>query len=263
MFLSETTTTRDDVVSLFHSFRYLPHNNIVVNCNNERAGGLALAWSTDHSPSILHSSLNYLIAKTIFSPNINIILVCVYLPCDSVASREILHELFNILQPINLPIIVFGDFKVVSDSSEKQGGSLIRPISVEYFRAFISNLGLYELGFSGQIHTWSNRARDITRLIHCRLDRFLLSNSRLITYPNLRVSHLTDLGLDRRLIYLTLQPLQSASSKCSFRFDNRRLSNSELPPLVNRIWATPFIGSKLFILHSKFKALRHALHSWQ
>ncbi|CAN1221817.1 LINE-1 retrotransposable element ORF2 protein [Linum grandiflorum] len=173
------------------------------------------------------------------------------------------HELLLILQNINLPLIVFGDFNVVSDSFEKEGGLPIRPVSVSQFRAFISDLGLYDPGFSGPTHTWSNRARDRTRLIHCRLDRFLVSHTLMTTYPNLRVSHLTDLGSDHRIIYLTLQPTHSISMKRPFRFDNRQLSNTELSHLVHHIWATPFSGSKLFILHSKFKALRHALHAWQ
>ncbi|CAN1220624.1 Transposon TX1 uncharacterized 149 kDa protein [Linum grandiflorum] len=195
--------------------------------------------------------------------DIAILLVGVYLPCDRVARQLIFTELSTVLQNHSLPIICFGDFNEVTNNDEKQGGNNIIPSNVSRFRSFISDLALYDPGFEGPPFTWSNRARDASRIIQCRLDRFLVSESLMPLFPNLKVSHLTDIGSDHRLILLNLLPPPHPPVKRCFKFDNRLLQNPELPDLVHRIWSSTFVGSRLFILHSKFKALRHAIHSWQ
>ncbi|CAN1222500.1 hypothetical protein LINGRAPRIM_LOCUS592 [Linum grandiflorum] len=85
----------------------------------------------------------------------------------------------------------------------------------------------------------------------------------MLLYPNLKVTHLTDLGSDHQIILLSLIPSPFLQTRGFFKFDNRLLQNPELPDLVQCIWSYQFVGSRLFILHSKFKALRHAIHSWQ
>ncbi|CAN1246312.1 Transposon TX1 uncharacterized 149 kDa protein [Linum grandiflorum] len=195
--------------------------------------------------------------------NIAILLIGVYLPCDRVARQIVFTELSAIIQSHSLPILCFGDFNVVTSNDEKQGGHNINPSNVSRFRSFISDLGLYDPGYDGPPFTWSNRARDASRIIQCRLDRFLLSDTLMPLYPNLKVSHLTDIGSDHRLILLKLLPSLYPPVKRCFKFDNRLLQNQELPDLVHRIWSSTYVGSRLFILHSKFKALRHAIHAWQ
>ncbi|CAN1226181.1 LINE-1 retrotransposable element ORF2 protein [Linum grandiflorum] len=185
------------------------------------------------------------------------------MPCDNTARQQLFSDLLALIQIHNLPIICLGDFNVVTSTDEKQGGLTINPTQVAKFRTFISDLALYDPGFFGPMFTWSNRARDASRLIQCRLDRFLLSDSLMPVFPDLKVNHLTDIGSDHRVILLSLLPPPYSNIQRIFKFDNRLLQNPELPSLVHQVWSSHFVGSRLFILHSKFKALRHAIHAWQ
>ncbi|CAN1246044.1 LINE-1 retrotransposable element ORF2 protein [Linum grandiflorum] len=263
LFLSETKSTSANVVSLFHGLRFPPTNNVIIDCDSENAGGIALTWSSDFTVTVLAATSTYIIVKTMFPDNIFVLLVCVYLPCDRIARHQHFSELSSFIQNQPFPIICFGDFNVVTSIDEKQGGLSINPSTVSRFRTFILDLGLYDPGYVGPSFTWSNRARDTARVIQCRLDRFLISQSLMTEFPDLKVSHLTDIGSDHRVIHLTLKPTYSPSMRRCFKFDNRLLQNPELPALVHQIWSSTFTGSRLFILHSKFKALRHAIHSWQ
>ncbi|CAN1240169.1 hypothetical protein LINGRAPRIM_LOCUS2626 [Linum grandiflorum] len=109
---------------------------------------------------------------------------------------------------------------------------------------------------------WSNRSHTPAAVIQCRLDRFLLSADVFSKFPSALVSHLSDIGSDHRAIALRLEPPSQHRVKSIFQFDSRWLANPEVDAIVRAQWAIPVIGSKMYILNSKLKRLRHALHNW-
>ena len=50
-----------------------------------------------------------------------------------------------------------GDFNAIANGKEKSGGALVRYNDIKDFKAFISNVGLLDLGFQGPSFTWSNQ----------------------------------------------------------------------------------------------------------
>ncbi|CAN0896424.1 Putative ribonuclease H protein At1g65750, partial [Linum grandiflorum] len=75
-----------------------------------------------------------------------------------------------------------------------------------------------------------------------KLDRFLISESLMPVYPNLKVSHFTDIVSDHKIIFLCLLPPIHPDVRRCFKFDNRLLQNAELLVLVQRIWYSSFYG---------------------
>ncbi|KAL8128953.1 hypothetical protein V2J09_018108 [Rumex salicifolius] len=89
------------------------------------------------------------------------------------------------------PVIILGDFNCIFNSSERIGGSgSVHPDS-DFFQGIIDDLALIDLGFSGQVTTWSRG--DSTK-------RFVAN------WPNASVHHLLKLGSDHASLLVTLDP---------------------------------------------------------
>ncbi|CAN0886591.1 Transposon TX1 uncharacterized 149 kDa protein [Linum grandiflorum] len=262
LFLCETKSSTVGVVPLFRSLGYQDNNYYIINCNDTYAGGLALAWHSNLTSTIVASDTYFIAIKAEVVSGYFILLIGVYLHSNYQIRSEQFQVLEVLIRNSRLPFIIFGDFNIVTTSSEKSGGLPICPLPVHKFRTFINDLGLVDIGFTGPPFTWSNRSHTPSSVIECRLDRFLISPEVLSNFETAKVHHLTDVGSDHRAISLQLSPPVTAHHHSTFRFGNRWLSNPEVMEIVSSSWAEPVEGSHMFTLHTKLKRLRHSLHSW-
>lgn len=91
--------------------------------------------------------------------------------------------------PENSPWLLCGDFHLVLNSQEKRGGRTITNVEILEFSSFLSELGLFENGFSGSTFTWCNNRRGRTR-IWKRLDRLLINSECSEPSQKFSVKHL-------------------------------------------------------------------------
>ncbi|CAN1240575.1 hypothetical protein LINGRAPRIM_LOCUS2790 [Linum grandiflorum] len=262
LFLCETKSTSTGVVPLLCSLGFQPTNYFVIDCNATYAGGLAMAWHNSFSVSLFAFDSFYIAITVELSPGYSAILIGVYLHTDYQTRQTQFSAIVNLIQSVHLPYIVFGDFNVVLDSSEKTGGGPIRQLPVTHFRTFVNNLALADIGFHDPPFTWSNLSHTPSLVIQSRLDRFLLSPQILVDFSSALARHHSDVGSDHRVISLTLEPSQNMRTKRLFRFDNRWATNPEVTELIQSIWAVPVVGSHMFRLQTRLKSVRHALYSW-
>jgi hypothetical protein len=87
------------------------------------------------------------------------------------------------------PWLCIGDFNMILDQSEKTGGKPYACSSTDPFHHFINEFGLIDLGFSGNLFTWSNH-RDGDNLIKERLNRGLASPQWIHLFPSYSIRHL-------------------------------------------------------------------------
>ena len=84
------------------------------------------------------------------------------------------HESWTLLKHLHsrstAPWLCYGDFNEILTMEEKQGG-LIRPLRpMQEFREALLQCGLVDLGFQGNIFTWSN-GQEGEGFVQERLDR--------------------------------------------------------------------------------------------
>lgn len=74
------------------------------------------------------------------------------------------------------------------------------------FSNFLALNNLSDLGFSGYLFTWSNRRKGVD-LVKLRLDQFVTSENLCGEWPQAKVSYLTSLGSDHRMVLLQVARL--------------------------------------------------------
>jgi hypothetical protein len=91
-------------------------------------------------------------------------------------------SLSSVGKNFDVPWLCLGDFNVILDQSEKLGGRPFSNSSNDVFRSFMDQLGMIDLGFTGNPFTWSDN-RQGKHLIKERLDRGLSSSQWIHLFP--------------------------------------------------------------------------------
>ena len=99
----------------------------------------------------------YVIAVKILDPGGDWYLVGFYGPPYASKKREAWENLYALLETFQEPWICFGDFNIVMDSEEKDGGRAECSMSPNFLKDILFELGAIDLGFSGSRFTWRKK----------------------------------------------------------------------------------------------------------
>ncbi|KAL8470146.1 hypothetical protein ACS0TY_032861 [Phlomoides rotata] len=111
---------------------------------------------------------------------------------------------------------------------------------MEVFWETISNMGLQDLGFSGNKFAWSNgRAGEAKILV--RLDRALATSSWRVLFANSRVLHLPRINSDHSPILILCDQNGSqiggrSKRKCLFHFEKKWMEDKMCASVVESGW---------------------------
>ncbi|KAG6637694.1 hypothetical protein CIPAW_11G196100 [Carya illinoinensis] len=123
------------------------------------------------------------------------------------------------------------------------------------FSDFISELGLMAIPLLGGGYTWSSNHA------WSRIDRFLISPSWEIQYPDFCQKRLTRLCSDHFPILLDCGGIPEG--KRPFKFENMWLKSEGFVELVRRWWNSyQMQGTPSKVLAGKLKALKRELKTW-
>ncbi|CAL2246751.1 unnamed protein product [Prunus armeniaca] len=109
------------------------------------------------------------------------------------------------------------------------------------FRAFVSDVGLLNLGFAGYPFTWRNRREN--GLIQERLDRGLASEPWLRSYSEARVMHVPLARSDHLGLMLSTKPSTTRWHR-RFVYDSRWGRQPQCKNVVSERWQKCFQGSR-------------------
>ncbi|KAK3220321.1 hypothetical protein Dsin_014291 [Dipteronia sinensis] len=161
------------------------------------------------------------------------------------------------MQSLSALWCVGGDFNATLDPSKRVG---VRSYfgSMRCFQNFVFQANVVNIPLQGTSFTWSNNRENQA---WARLDRFLLSPSILMWFPNLLQRSLPRSLSDHNPVMLCEENLEWGPSP--FRFPNWWLEEKEMMKETIKGWKNcKTSGSKGFVLFSKAKAAKNALKRW-
>ncbi|KAL2225757.1 UNVERIFIED_CONTAM: hypothetical protein Sindi_3051500 [Sesamum indicum] len=168
--------------------------------------------------------------------------------------RELWNALESLaIQCVDIPLLIGGDFNAVRDLSEVCGTSGDFRIAIEDFNAAIQNTGLLPLPMQGEWYTWHNHSAT-PRNLWKRLDSMLINDRWMARFPNTFYSILTPRTSDHSPMVLNGDQQQQYGGM--FRFDNFLARSPEFIPSVQNIWQQNIIGTPMYAVTRKLKALK-------
>ncbi|XP_026384372.1 uncharacterized protein LOC113279955 [Papaver somniferum] len=155
---------------------------------------------------------------------------------------------------ISSPWVLMGDLNIhltKSNSSTSSDSSV---------NAMIQNIGLEDLGFIGNEHTWKNNNLG-TGKRRSRIDMALGNAAWNSVFPSSRVLHLSQIGSDHCLIMLIIDYNQPKLWKL-FKFFQTWLNDKKCAVEIAKAWSKQVQGFAAFILTKKMQFTRIALSKW-
>jgi hypothetical protein len=226
------------------------------------AWGLALWWDNDFSFSI--SEFNkFFISGFVTDSKRSLTFFITFLH----ASTEIEDRIpmwDHFVQRVDgnsIPWVIIGDFNVMSNYWEKSGGTDITDAKLQEFRNFLSFTPFVDLGFSGNVFTWTNK-REKENLVMERIDRAIATPSWIDMYPKASVIHETIKNSDHCPIILRTEPNYRRKGY-RFHFEAHWNLNSDCKNLIGEAWRLPCIGSEKFKCSRKLNLCKEKLIQWK
>lgn len=244
VFLMETKLSQSDKKAM-STLSFGPLSNVfMVNCtlsNSNRSGGLALIWNNDVKITILDAN-KMMIDEYITSCNTNHNWYATgyygspyhnakHLTCESI------NNLYNSRK--NDSWLIFGDFNLVLNHSEKLGGADLDAPLTNLFNNTLNNCDLTDLGFIGYKYTWANNQANHHH-IQERLDRYCANSNWISKFPRYLNKHLLRYTSDHAPILLEFFDFEarcfSTRQQRIKRFEQLWADDKESLPLVKANW---------------------------
>lgn len=187
------------------------------------------------------------------SPQISspFLLTLVYAKCTR-RDRKDLWEDLKRLDQSSLPWCVGGDYNIIVDVVERQGGADPDLHGMNDFGTWIMDCSLIDIGFEGVPLTWKGSG------IRQRLDRMLFNQSWLDCFSVNKVVHGVSRSSDHRSLILSTS--ESAERKMpQFRFQSMWLQHQDCIPSIASHWNLPARHSGLKKFWEKLHRLKQHL----
>jgi hypothetical protein len=200
------------------------------------------------------------VAVTVTKCNIVWSLIGFYGPPTYAKRMKAWVSLHALLETIDGPWLCFGDFNVVIDDLEKEGGKCGGSSMPSFLKNLMFDIGAVDLGFAGNKFTWSNKrwGKDCIRE---RLDKGIANINWTLCFPRATVYHLGALNSDHCPLLIDTNPNDSFSPR-PFHFEAIWAKDPRCYNVIDEAWKNEFYGSDSFILCRKQFSITAALKKW-
>jgi hypothetical protein len=158
------------------------------------------------------------------------------------------------------PWVCLGDFNVIFEDVEKEGGNIGCSSAPNFLKDLIFYLGAVDLGFSSNKFNWCNR-RWGKGCIRERLDRSIASTEWRVLFPKTVLYHLGAIRSDHAPLLLDTNPCDFFSPR-PFRFEAAWVRDPSCSEVISKSWMKPFAGCPSVKLCKKQNATKSALKAW-
>ncbi|XP_019170973.1 PREDICTED: uncharacterized protein LOC109166476 [Ipomoea nil] len=157
------------------------------------------------------------------------------------------------------PLLLGGDFNVISSIAEYRGNETPKLNSISDFSTFIADQSLLDLATTGGYYTWSG-VRNMGK-VWKRLDRFLLTSSFRDYFTDVRIMLLNRTTSDHAPILLCGDKTDFSRPK-QFRVQNMWLSHASFLNFMKSNLEILVVGGGMRALAFKLKRIKKALRVW-
>ena len=256
IFLSETKSDGNRLKKIVVSLGF--SEQLIVDAKR-RAGGVCMFWSSEISIDILEFN-SKMIAVSIYDVVCSWTLVSFYGPPYQSKRFRAWSNLFALLNSISGPWLCFGDFNLVANGDEKEGGRVGSCSTPNFLQELLFDFGAIDLGFLGNKFTWCNN-RWGKNCIRERLDRGVANNLWRLAFPRASVLHLGALNYNHTPLVIDTNPPDSFSLR-PFRFEAIWTSDPGCYCVIDESWQCNYLGSDCFNLVKKQFHTTQALRKW-
>ncbi|XP_043700239.1 uncharacterized protein LOC122650948 [Telopea speciosissima] len=154
------------------------------------------------------------------------------------------------------------DFNVIRYCHEKQDGEHLDMDAMDSFNGCIEDIGVNDLRCAGFPFIWSNK-RTGNQRIACKLDRVLVNEEWLSSFPSSHASFASPDISDHSPISLAIQPSTSFGPK-PFKYFDMWSSHLSFLATVQEAWDKPVLAfsTPLIAFSKKFRNVKTALKEW-
>lgn len=251
MFLMETKNQDEVVLKLFAKSNLTNHFTVPPV---GLSGGLCLSWNDNVIVDILDSSPN-IIDTFITYEDSSCYLSFVYGSPQMEDRAAFWEKLMLIAQHRDKAWLISGDYNDLLDNSEKEGGPPRWEGSFVAFRSFVTQAGLWDVPFTGNLLSW--KGVRYNHMIHSRLDRAMANCSWSEAFPAAHCEYLRFEGSDHRPLIVFFDQSRR-KRRGTFRFDRRLVDKPEIKVVIENSWASPTAESVL----TKICRTRQAIIAW-
>ncbi|XP_028804741.1 uncharacterized protein LOC114759691 [Neltuma alba] len=196
------------------------------------AGGIWMIWSdkikvnviTNHR-QFIHCEVRELLTDQVF------LFTAIYGSPNPTAREKLWKDLLNLQIRPSGAWLIAGDFNATVEARERKGGARRLQQGCKYFKSFIDEVGLLDLGYVGPKFTWQCGG------LLVRLDRVLSNEKWLEKNPSTQVMHLPKVQSDHRPL-LIKSTASKPQAQRPFRFLASWLLHPEFSTLVRKHWDT-------------------------
>ncbi|KAH0776264.1 hypothetical protein KY290_007675 [Solanum tuberosum] len=166
-------------------------------------------------------------------------------------SRNSMEELELVAKDNTLPWLVGGDFNVILNDEEKQGGLDFTQSKALDFSQCVNNCALTELKYTGSKFTWWN-GRIEGKCIFKRLDIILRNQEFFNRMPTSEVQHLVRQGSHYAPFYLICRSDEEPAVQ-PFKFLNLWTKHPDFKKIIEENWKIDFVGTPFTEFQAKIK----------
>ncbi|KAL3751071.1 hypothetical protein ACJRO7_011961 [Eucalyptus globulus] len=205
---------------------------------------------SDYSSYIIHGRLRSITNGTSFYLSV------VYAEHSFVLRRLLWAELnhYSLLYP-NEPWIVAGDFNAIRYASDRADRSNYWIPALEDFGNCLIQAGLDDLKFVGNRFTWAASSRPNRK--QRKIDGVVVNSAWNSTFSYSEAPFLAPGVLDHSPIVVRILP--TPNNRKPFKFFNFWMAHPTFFELVAQVWDSSFVGSPMYMLYCKLRALKYKL----
>ncbi|CAM8962958.1 unnamed protein product [Rhodiola kirilowii] len=220
------------------------------------SGGLALWWREEVNVQILSFSKYHIDARI---DGERIERVTLFYGEPVTGRRGLTWSLLKRLNELyEYPWLIMGDFNEVCFSWEVRGGRVRGEWQMRAFRETLIDCGLYDLGYTGNPFTFSNRRAGVMET-RARLDRMIANGAWRSIYPNAKVTHISSTSSDHLMVLVDSEVRGRCYQMDQFRFEPMWVRNRNAREVVENAWGK---GGRSGSLMTRLQRCKGALRKW-
>ncbi|KAH0693413.1 hypothetical protein KY285_020510 [Solanum tuberosum] len=209
--------------------RMLGLHNVVTNCSDK----IWVFWDDNWTREITSDNVQQLTVK-LTKGNVECLITSVYARCDALERLELWEGLEEILANLIMPWLVGGDFNVIRNAEEKEGGLEFSPNEAFDFEHCINRIE--------------------RECIFKRLDRIFGNHEFFNMIPSCEVLHLIRQGLDHAPLQVNYKTEEEPAVR-PFKFFNFWIKHPNFRIVVEDNWKIEFVGCPFIEFHTKIKKI--------